>query len=120
MISRSEIDQSHAELDLRMTEGDPINIRFWVRDAEEWSLASFTCAIRQHPGTENPILAAPVVTVAVANGPNPEDGTGLNVDLVTAADPDLIAANSPYVWGMKETGGVTRFGGMFYVEPRVV
>lgn len=113
MISRSEIDQSHAELDLRMTEGDPILFNFLVKDASGWASTSFTSLVKQRPGELESALATMTVSVSAL-------GLDLNVLLVSTPVAELLSVNSPYVWAMKEVGGVTRFGGMFYVEPRVV
>ena len=113
MISRSEIDQSHVELDLRMTEGDPIRFNFLVLDAASWAGVLFTCQVKQRPGEAESILTNPAVTVTA-------QGNDLDVLLVKVPVVALTNANSPYVWSMKENSGVTRFGGMFYVEPRVV
>ena len=113
MISRSEIDQSHSELDLRMTEGDPINFNFLVKDASNWSTVSFNSEVKQFPDAALEALATLTVVVAA-------EGSDLDVKLTSAAVDGLTADLSPFVWGMKEVGGVTRFGGMFYVEARVV
>lgn len=118
MISRSEIDQSHSELDLRMNEGDPINFKFWIRGAEAWASASYTCVLRKEPATG--VLASPTVAVAASVGPEPGDGNGLNVDITNVAVATLTAANSPFMWGMKEIGGGTKYAGLLYVEPRYV
>lgn len=118
--TRSVIDQSHSELDLRMTEGDPLQFLFWVRDAAAWAAASFTCSVRkkQDPTTE---LAAPTVVVAAATGPDPDTSgiMGLNVDITNAAVVALTAVNGPtkYAWSMRQTGGLTRFGGWLEVLP---
>jgi hypothetical protein len=113
MISRSEIDQSHVELDLRMTEGDPIRLNFLVLDAASWNGVAFTCLVKQRPGESEDVLADIDV---IATG----EGDDLDVLLTHAPVAALTAVDSPYAWGMKEDTGVTRFGGMFYVEPRVV
>jgi hypothetical protein len=122
MGTRSELDKSHSELDLRMTEGDAIGFAFWVRDAQDWAGSLFVAAV--HPGsgwTASP-LAEPTVTVAAANGPGPEnqDLQGLNVDITDAPVATLTNADSPFIWGMKDVGGTTRFGGWLHVEPRLV
>jgi hypothetical protein len=122
MGTRSELDKSHSELDLRMTEGDPMDFAFWVRDAQDWAGSLFVAAV--HPGsgwTATP-LAAPTVVVAAANGPEPEnqDLLGLNVDITNAPVAALTSADTPFIWGMKDVGGTTRFGGWLHVEPRVV
>lgn len=122
MGTRSEIDKSHSLLDLRMTEGDSFGFSFWVRDAQDWDASAFVAAV--HPGsgwTDTP-LAEPVVVVIAANGPDPEneDLPGLNVDILNAPVPELTNRDSPFIWGMKDDGGETRFGGWLHVEPRVV
>lgn len=119
MISRAEIDQSHSILALRMTEGDPLGFAWWIFDAQAWASASFTCIIKKEPDPGLPVLASLTVTVVQAFGPTPdtEDQIGLNVDLTAAPVATLVAADSPYSWALKEIGGVTRYGGLLYVEP---
>lgn len=122
MGTRSEIDQSHSELDLRMTEGDALAFQFWVRDADDWAGITFVCAVHPESGWTTTPITSPTVMVAAANGPDPDTEAfmGLNVDITHAVVAALTHADSPYLWGMKETGGATRFGGFLHVEPRLV
>ena len=113
MISRSEIDQSHVELNLRMTEGDPIAFNFLVKDAASWSATSFTSLVRQQADSTLPTLATMIVVVTA-------QGLDLDVKLTSVPVAALTALNSPFAWAMKEVNGVTRFGGFLYVEPSPV
>lgn len=111
VASRNEIDASHSELNLRMDQGDPIKFNFLVKDASSWSTSSFTCKVKAAPG--EPDVCAPTVVVTAV-------GADLDVLITNASVALLTAADSPFVWGMKETSGVTRFAGFLFVEPETV
>ena len=112
MAIRPEIDASAADLDLRMTEGDPIAFNFLVLDAASWAGATWACEVRASRSVSGTLLTSLAVTAVV------ESVTNLDVHITAAADPDLVATGS-YWWDMQEVGGMTRFSGQFFVMPQV-
>jgi hypothetical protein len=111
-MARPEIDASAAELDLRMTEGDPIGFNFLVADASSWGGNTFRCDVKTQMSADAPVLASLTVTATA-------DGTGCDILLSSAPIPALIAIDGHYYWDMQEDGGLTRFSGWLLVEPQV-
>lgn len=112
MTARPEIDASAADLDLRMTEGDPIAFNFLVKDAGSWGGSTFACDVKATQSVTAPALASLAVVVTV------EAVTDLDVKLSHAPVPALVAS-SRYYWDLQEVDGLTRFSGWFIVMPQV-
>lgn len=106
---RAEIDASAAQLDLRMTAGDAIAFNFLVPGVDEWAGTSFICQVRDTYDSLDALANLTVTATAV--------GPDCDILITSAAVPALVAGK--YVWDMQETGGITRFGGLFLVEEDV-
>jgi hypothetical protein len=104
-VPTPEIDASAGKLNLRMTEGDPINFSWLVLDAASWAGTSFTASVRDTSG----ILQS--LTVAVT-----AQGSDALFVMTHAAIPTLPASRSGYAWAMLEAGGPTKFAGLLFVE----
>lgn len=108
-LPRAEIDASAAQLDLRMTEGDTIRFNFLVPGVADWAGSSFLCQVRTDYDSIDVIATLSVTATA--------SGADVIILISSAAVPALVAGS--YVWDMQEVGGITRFGGLFFVERQV-
>jgi hypothetical protein len=108
-MPRAEIDNSAAQLDLRMTEGDPISFNFLVKDVQ-WASGSWQAHVKET------IDGDPVATMTVLMT---DEGTDTDVLLSSSAVPELTAFVGKYFWDLQEVNGLTRFSGYFYVVNEV-
>jgi hypothetical protein len=106
---RAEIDNSAAQLDLRMTEGDPMAFNFLVRDVQ-WASGTWEAHVKETLDGD-PVAEMTVVMT--------DEGTDTDVLLTSAAVPELTAFTGRYFWDLQEVNGLTRFSGYLIVVNQV-
>jgi hypothetical protein len=104
-----ELDASAQNLNLRMTEGDPLNFQWIVPGAASWA-GAYTFRVRIDADT---LLELPA-TASVSNTTD-----ALFVVTTVAAQAALVALTSGYRWDIQQTGGPTRYSGVLFVESQV-
>lgn len=102
------LDASADELDLKLTEGDPISFAFTVADVD-WS-GTYLSQIRASPDAASPLVTLTVTATYSA----PDTAFTLTA---TAAANVLTAPGA--VWDMQLVGGATRLRGRVFVVPQV-
>lgn len=96
----AEIDASAFDLNLRMTEGDPINFQWTVEGAAAWA-GTHIAYVDVYELT---------ATVTVVNT------TDALFTITSLPIPELIPYPGGYRWGVQEDGGFTRFAGLLFIE----
>lgn len=100
----SEIDTSAQRVNIRMTEGDPVNAQWLVPGAASWAGTYVTKVL---VGDVEINLACTVTVV------NTTDALFVIQD---EAQEDLIPTTSGYRWDIQQDDGPTRFGGLWFVD----
>lgn len=103
LASTPEIDASASEINLRMTEGDLLNFQWTVLAAAAWA-GAYTAWVTID-GDDIPLTATAVAVSADAL-----------FTIASAPIAELVRNSSGYEWRVKQTGGLTRFGGLLFVE----
>lgn len=106
-MSRPELDASAYDLDLRMSEGDPINFQWVAEGAAAWA-GAHTCSV-----TVGDVVVPLACTVSVYNT------TDALFAVVDGAQAALVATQSGYPWRIKADAGPTRFAGLLRVEAQL-
>lgn len=104
-----ELDASAQDLNLRMTEGDPLNFQWLVPGAAAWA-GAYTFKVRINPDT----LVSIAATASIVNTVD-----ALFVVQTVAAQPEFVALTSGYHWDIQQASGPTRYSGVMFVEAQV-
>lgn len=102
-MATPELDASAQRFNIRMTEGDPIELAWSVPGAASWAGEyDFTVYVDDQSIALDSTVEA----------------DGLDVAFSVSGDPQplLTATTSGYAWAMSEVGGLTRFAGLMFVE----
>ena len=118
MATRILVSQASEDLiDLEHTEGDPVSFAFNLANddgsALDWSGTYLPIQARHKASADSAVQFTATVTATV-------DGdetafTFINTDL----DESAAFVAGEYVWDCQLDGGVTRFGGRWFVMPQV-
>lgn len=104
-----ELDASAQELNLRMTEGDPLNFQWLVPGAAAWA-GNYTFKVR----TSSEVLVSIACTATVSNVTD-----ALFVVTTVSAQPEFLHNESGYRWNIQQTAGPTRYRGALFIEAQV-
>jgi hypothetical protein len=99
-----ELDASAQRLNIRMTEGDPINWQWIVEDGASW-VGLYECAVKIG---EDVFLLDNAVSISTV--------TDALFAVINDPVAEFLETSSGYPWDIQQIDGPTRFSGLLFVD----